>query len=117
MNNGRKTEKTEKHKKIDDDAMWFQENMLGKLQQFDDAHAPEPPAMSMLETLVVEHKRNLQKAKWAELLLFWLVAVCILLGMVWMAEANAGLFWGMYGTVSAVCLLFFCYKFVGRAKV
>lgn len=135
MNNGRKNGKTENHDntsnhdnaqkcdnhvihdKTDSDAIWFQENMMGKLEQFDDAHAPEPPALSKLEALVAAHKRNHQKAVWSELLLFWLVAVCILLGMVWMADANPVLFWGLYGIVGAACLLFFGYRFVGRAKV
>ncbi|OBR63213.1 hypothetical protein A7K91_24985 [Paenibacillus oryzae] len=111
-----KSDKSDKSEKGDTDAIWFQENMMQKLKQFDAAHTPEPPALGKLEIMVADHKRKRQKAMWTELTLFWLVAVIILLGMVWMAEASPGLFWGFYGTVGAVFLLIFGYKYVGWAK-
>jgi hypothetical protein len=111
-----KSGRSEKSDKGDIDAIWFQENMIEKLKQFDAAHTPEPPALGKLEILVADHKRKHQKAVWTELTLFWLVAVCILLGMVWMVEASPGLFWGFYGTVGAVFLLVFGFKYVGWAK-
>lgn len=103
-------------RKRDENEQWFREKMTNQLERFDEAFEPESPQVDQLETMIVAHRKIFRKAMWRELLLFWLVVACILIGMGWIAETNLSWFWGLYSVAGTGCFLFFAYRMFGRAK-
>nr|WP_269669537.1 YxlC family protein [Paenibacillus sp. GSMTC-2017] len=58
------------------------------MEKLDAAFEPEMPSLDEIESLVTKHKQEIRRRLWKELALFWLVAIFLLFGMMWMLESN-----------------------------
>ncbi|RCW44150.1 YxlC family protein [Paenibacillus prosopidis] len=77
-----------KHKTENGDQQWF-DNQIGKaVKRFDDVHEPSVPELHAFEQLVHEHKREVKRKLWKELMLFWLAACFIFGFMMWIVDRN-----------------------------
>lgn len=72
----------------DEEQRWFEEQMGEALKTFDAAYERQAPDLVMLEAFAAQHQREQRKKMWKELALFWLVAACLLLGMMWVLERH-----------------------------
>ncbi|WP_141502729.1 YxlC family protein [Paenibacillus luteus] len=71
-----------------EDQLWFEDRLKDAMTQFDAVHAPKVPSLQQFEALVDDHKQEMKKRLWKELLLFWLIA-CFILGlMLWVLDRN-----------------------------
>lgn len=72
----------------DEEQRWFEQNISGELRKFDSAYEREAPDTVDLELFVAQHQRDLRKRLWRDLMILWLVAACLLLGMLWVMDRH-----------------------------
>lgn len=67
---------------------WFDKHIGEELLKFDAAFERQMPDARQLEAFAAGYRRELRKKLWRDLTFFWLVAVALLLGMLWMLDRN-----------------------------
>jgi hypothetical protein len=77
-----------KYKTDNGDQQWFDDQIGEAVNRFDAVHAPPVPELHAFEQLVHEHKREVKRKQWKELMLFWLAACFIFGFMMWILDRN-----------------------------
>lgn len=82
------------------DGQWFKERIGSQLERLDEAFLPRQPELRAMEAFVAESKRELKKRFRIELALFWLLAACVIGGMVWALDRSLTLFVALQALVT-----------------
>lgn len=105
--------KNKAHDALDDDQLWFMENMGGELNKFDAAYERQMPDLEEMEAYLAIQKQELRRKLWRDLARFWLVAIVVLTGTMWMFNRDP--IWYI-GFQSAVCIGAVGYIGIAHAK-
>ena len=87
-----------KPKEDPNDQQWFDDQLKEAVTRFDATHAPNVPDLQQFEAFVDNHKQEMKKGLWKELMLFWLTACFIFGFMLWMIDRH----WEWFAILQAV---------------
>ncbi|MFD0715944.1 YxlC family protein [Paenibacillus sp. GCM10027626] len=94
------------HERLEEEEELFQRLLGQPLQQWDEAIKPDVPSIQALTQLTQQHRSDMRRKLWRDLVLLWIVSGVLLSGLLILVQEDIRLFVIVQVTVFAAALLF-----------